>query len=112
MLCLDGGGKNGSIPAGPCSWAMRVFRCSKRLDRGQLALIEGIWRIMAKRTFPIVLVKPSHYDEDGYVIQWWRSTIPSNSLATIYGLLAVCAEEPAPGPASEMKIDSYDESNT
>ena len=43
---------------------------------------------MSKRKFPIVLIKPSHYDDDGYVIQWRRSTIPSNSLASLYGLLA------------------------
>ncbi len=41
---------------------------------------------MAKRRFRIVLIKPSHYDDDGYVIQWRRSTIPSNSLASVYGL--------------------------
>ena len=47
---------------------------------------------MPQRKFTIVLIKPSHYDDDGYVIQWWRSTIPSNSLASVYGLLAECAE--------------------
>ena len=47
---------------------------------------------MAKRKFTIVLIKPSHYDDDGYVIQWRRSTIPSNSLASVYGLLLECAE--------------------
>jgi len=25
--------------------------------------------------FRLVLIKPSHYDDDGYVIQWWRSSI-------------------------------------
>jgi hypothetical protein len=29
---------------------------------------------MAKRRFTIVLIKPSHYDDDGYMIQWRRST--------------------------------------
>ena len=53
---------------------------------------------MSKRKFTIVLIKPSHYDDDGYVIQWRRSTIPSNSLASVYGLLAQCAEEQALGP--------------
>ena len=38
------------------------------------------------RRFCLVLVKPSHYDDDGYVIQWFRSAIPSNSLAALYGL--------------------------
>ena len=48
---------------------------------------------MAERAFRIILIKPSHYDDDGYVIQWRRSTIPSNSLASVYGLLTICAEE-------------------
>ena len=50
---------------------------------------------MGNRVFKIVLIKPSHYDADGYVIQWWRSTIPSNSLASVYGLLSECAAERA-----------------
>ena len=58
----------------------------------------GTGRAMGKRTFRVILIKPSHYDDDGYVIQWWLSTIPSNSLASVYGLLAACAEEQALGP--------------
>ena len=46
----------------------------------------------AGRGFCLVLVKPSHYDDDGYVIQWLRSPIPSNSLASLYGLAKDCAE--------------------
>jgi len=34
-----------------------------------------------KRMFRVVLIKPSHYDDDGYVIQWLRSALPSNTLA-------------------------------
>ena len=40
----------------------------------------------ASRRFQLVLIKPSHYDDDGYVIQWVRAFIPSNSLAALYGL--------------------------
>jgi hypothetical protein len=67
---------------------------------------------MSKRKFRIVLIKPSHYDEDGYVIQWRRSTIPSNSLASVYGLLAECAEQRVLGPDVEIEIEVYDECNT
>ena len=67
---------------------------------------------MSKRAFRIVLLKPSHYDEDGYVIQWWRSTIPSNSLASVHGLLSICAKEQALGPDVDIEIDAYDECNT
>jgi hypothetical protein len=38
---------------------------------------------MGQRAFRVVLIKPSHYDDDGYLIQWRRSTIPSNSLASL-----------------------------
>ena len=44
------------------------------------------------RVFELFLIKPSHYDDEGYVIQWLRSSIPSNTLATLYGLALDCAE--------------------
>ena len=64
------------------------------------------------RRFTIVLIKPSHYDDDGYVIQWRRSTIPSNSLASVYGLLAQCAEERVLGEGVDIEIETFDECNT
>ena len=29
----------------------------------------------AREDFSLILVKPSHYDDDGYVIQWFRSAV-------------------------------------
>jgi radical SAM superfamily enzyme YgiQ (UPF0313 family) len=80
-----------------------------RTDRGHFARDEGA---MGKRAFRIILIKPSHYDDDGYVIQWRLSTIPSNSLASVYGLLAACAEEQALGPDVDIEIEACDECNT
>jgi hypothetical protein len=34
-----------------------------------------------RTTFHLVLIKPTHYDDDGYPITWFRSHIPSNTLA-------------------------------
>src|SRR6476469_5894638 len=31
----------------------------------------------AVTSFTIVMIKPSHYDDDGYPITWYRSIIPS-----------------------------------
>ena len=42
--------------------------------------------VPSKRRFQLVLLKPSHYHDDGYVIRWWRGWIPSNSLAAVYGV--------------------------
>ena len=67
---------------------------------------------MSKRLFKVVLIKPSHYDAEGHSIQWWRSTIPSNSLASVHGILLMCAQEHALGPDVEIDIEAYDECNT
>ena len=34
----------------------------------------------------IVLIKPSKYDDDGYVIRFWKSVLPSNTLNVLHGL--------------------------
>ncbi len=65
----------------------------------------------AQRRFCLVLVKPSHYDDDGYVIQWMRSPIPSNSLAALYGLAKDCAERCILGDNVEIDIHAFDETN-
>src|SRR5206468_1733685 len=51
-------------------------------------------------------------DDDGYVIQWFRSAIPSNSLAALYGFARDCAERQVLGPDVELTIHSFDETNT
>jgi hypothetical protein len=66
----------------------------------------------AKRLFQLVLIKPSHYDDDGYVIRWWRAMIPSNSLAAMYGIAADCVERQVLGPDVDIAIDVIDETNT
>ena len=50
---------------------------------------------MGDHRFVVELIKPSHYDDDGYVIQWWKSWIPSNSLACLYGIATDLAERHA-----------------
>lgn len=60
----------------------------------------------------ILWIKPSHYDDDGYVIQWWRSSLPANSLATVYGVALDCAQRQVLGPAVEIRIHARDETNT
>ena len=38
------------------------------------------------RRFRIVLIKPSKYDDDGYVIRFWKGVLPSNTLNVLHGL--------------------------
>src|SRR6476660_4399468 len=65
----------------------------------------------AKSPFLLILLKPSHYDDDGYVIQWMRSAIPSNTLAALYGLAVDCRERSVLGMDTELEIFEADETN-
>ena len=64
------------------------------------------------RPFHVFLLKPSHYDSNGYPITWVRSTMPSNSLACLYGLTEDCQDRQILGPDAEFKIWAQDEANS
>jgi radical SAM superfamily enzyme YgiQ (UPF0313 family) len=64
------------------------------------------------KSLRLVLIKPSHYDNDGYVIQWLRSAMPSNTLAVLYGLALDCAERKTLGDDVDIEITAIDETNT
>ena len=66
----------------------------------------------SQRRFQLILIKPSHYDDDGYVIQWYRSAIPSNTLAVLYGLADDCAQRQVLGADTAIEITALDETNT
>jgi hypothetical protein len=68
--------------------------------------------LMPSKRFSLVLIKPSHYGDDGYVIQWLRSAIPSNTLAVMNGLALDCRERGVLGEGVELDITALDETNT
>jgi hypothetical protein len=61
--------------------------------------------------FHVEIVKRSHYDKDGYVIQWWKAWIPSNSMACLYAIAKDCAERRVLGDDIAIEVDAYDEMN-
>ncbi|MBV9554678.1 MAG: radical SAM protein [Alphaproteobacteria bacterium] len=67
---------------------------------------------MGRRGFHIELIKPSHYDDNGYVIQWRRSSIPSNSLASVHGLLEDAIANRVLGADVDITVEATDECNT
>ncbi|MFZ0601792.1 MAG: radical SAM protein, partial [Roseiarcus sp.] len=68
--------------------------------------------IAKRRRFLLFLVKPSHYDDEGYVIQWWKSALPSNSLACLFGIAQKCMEDQVLGEDVDIEIFPVDETNT
>ena len=65
-----------------------------------------------RKIFRVYLIKPSHYDDDGYVIHWARSDIPSNTMAVLNGILLDCIDRRVLGDDVDLVITSFDEANT
>jgi hypothetical protein len=61
--------------------------------------------------FHFVMIKPTHYDDDGYPIQWFRSAIPSNTLACLNGLAEDARRRNVLGRGVEIRLHTYDETN-
>ncbi|EXJ13530.1 B12-binding domain-containing radical SAM protein [Imhoffiella purpurea] len=59
--------------------------------------------------FHLLLIKPSRYDDDGYVVQWRRSVLPSNALSVLNALGEDCAERQVLGPEVEIRVEAYDD---
>jgi len=66
----------------------------------------------SSKIFHFVMIKPTHYDDDGYPIQWFRSAIPSNSLASVNGMALDCEARKVLGDDVEMRFTTIDETNT
>lgn len=56
-----------------------------QLISGHHSLREPTSEVSFKK-FRIVLIKPSKYDDDGYVIRFWKGVLPSNTLNVLHGL--------------------------
>src|SRR5438128_9052828 len=61
--------------------------------------------------FHFVMIKPTHYDDDGYPIQWYVSAIPSNTLACLNGLAEDARRRQVLGPGIDVRLSTYDETN-
>jgi Radical SAM superfamily len=59
----------------------------------------------------LYLIKPTRYDDDGYPLQWWRSLVPSNSLACVAGLVRDALERGVL-KGCDIRVSNVDEVNT
>lgn len=57
----------------------------------------------------VLVLKPSRYDDDGYVIEWRRVYMPSHSLAAVGGIVDDARRREVLGPGVEIAIHLHDE---
>jgi Radical SAM superfamily len=67
--------------------------------------------VTERGVFHFVMIKPTHYDDDGYPIQWFRSAIPSNTLACLNALAEDGRRRNVLGEDVEIHLHTYDETN-
>jgi radical SAM superfamily enzyme YgiQ (UPF0313 family) len=87
------------------------FRSSRETSPGTptRSSIEKAQLQSSARKFQLILIKPSHYGDDGYVIRWRRAMIPSNSLAAVYGIVLDCIDRQVLGPDVDFDLEAIDE---
>lgn len=64
---------------------------------------------LSSRLLTVVLIKPSRYDDEGYVVRHWRGVLPSNTLAAMHSLTERVGSSRALGAAVDVRIAAYDE---
>jgi radical SAM superfamily enzyme YgiQ (UPF0313 family) len=62
-----------------------------------------------RRQLRVVLIKPSKYDDEGYVIRHFRGVLPSNTLACLTSLTRDLAQREFLGPDIELRVELFDD---
>lgn len=57
----------------------------------------------------LYLIKPSKYDDDGYLIRYWKGVLPSNTLSCLYGLSEDVRERGVLGKDLKWKTELIDD---
>jgi radical SAM superfamily enzyme YgiQ (UPF0313 family) len=57
----------------------------------------------------VYLIKPSQYDDEGYVVRHWRGILPSNTLACLAGLTEDLLAQGRLGKSLQVKLHLLDE---
>ncbi|MBI4388285.1 MAG: radical SAM protein [Candidatus Omnitrophica bacterium] len=64
---------------------------------------------MSYEKLNLYLLKPSKYDDDGYVIRHWKGVLPSNTLACLYGLSEDVRKREVLGSGLKWHVEAIDE---
>lgn len=95
----DGYWKAAQSKVGSFGWLRKTLTANDRVDTSS----------SSRQVFHLLLIKPTRYDDEGYPIQWVRSSIPSNSLACLNGLALDVAQREILGEDVEIRVSTFDE---
>lgn len=64
---------------------------------------------LKRKLVKIVLIKPSKYDDEGFVIRHFRGVLPSNTLACLSSLTQDVAKRGLLGRETDLKVELFDD---
>lgn len=64
---------------------------------------------LRQKKIKIVLIKPSKYDDEGFVIRHFRGVLPSNTLACLSSLTQDVAKRGLLGPGTDLRVELIDD---
>ncbi len=79
------------------------------MPQGQLSPVAGTANSAG---VDLYLIKPTRYDSDGYPLQWMWSLVPSNSLASVAGLVRDAVGRGVLSDLGEVRVTAVDEINS
>jgi radical SAM superfamily enzyme YgiQ (UPF0313 family) len=75
----------------------------------KIVMMQSVETQSKRHKIKIVLIKPSKYDDDGYVIRHFRGVLPSNTLACLSSLTQDVAKRELLGKGIELQVELYDD---
>jgi radical SAM superfamily enzyme YgiQ (UPF0313 family) len=82
--------------------------CGRHVPLSAAAPLGAKGEFMAKLVH-LYLIKPTQYDDDGYVVRHWRGVLPSNTLACLAGLTEDVVAKKLLGDEVRVEIHMLDE---
>ena len=62
---------------------------------------------MTRRILKVVYVQPSRYDDEGYIVRYWRGVLPSNTMLCLKALTESIAESGELGVDVEVLVEGF-----
>ena len=110
MLSGDTLAKNGAASALPVLGGANIANAIDAAESELARTSEQREKIARSgiKTVHLYLIKPSQYDDDGYVVRHWRGVLPSNTLACLAGLTEEVIQQKELGDVS-VEVHLLDE---
>src|SRR6266851_7594228 len=93
----------------PRGWAIGLSRGGPDRGCAGLKAFPSNWRGCMLKKLHVYLIKPTQYDDDGYVVRHWRGVLPSNTLACLAGLTDDVIAQKRLGEGVRVKVYLLDE---